>query len=258
LKIVTWNVAHQVRDTPLHPRLIDAVRALDADVLVLNEYVHRTPDPSRASFLSALLAMGYRDPIISSQILRNPGAVGEKPKLNNQVLIAAKVEVEQGSLRGPAMVESGGETNFLHVRLAGGLEIVGMRVPSYDGANLSAYWKKFLEILQSSQDRSILYVGDMNANPDEPGRGGGAKLAALRAAGWQVPRPSGEWSFEAGTSIDHAIASSRFPAISARYVSEVAGLTLARRNSPKRHPNSAIDAEGTISDHAALVVEFAS
>ena len=250
MKIAAWNVAHQAVARPLHAGLIGAIRALDAQVLVLNEYVHDEGDAGRKVLFAALADTGYGMLELSEQIERNPGGEGGRLKLNNQVLIASRLRMKRGSLRGPRMEESAGETNFLHVVLGNGLEVVGMRVPMYDRRRMELYWEKFGQILDGAANRRIVFLGDLNVKLEAPGKWAAGRLTALRAGGWQVPIAEGEWSFEGGSRIDHTIASPSFPAIRARYVAQVGEVVLARLR------GEASSAAAPVSDHAALVVEF--
>src|SRR3954471_21696678 len=103
MRIVSWNVAHQTRERPMPSQFGDAVKSLNPDVLILNEYVHG----SARDTLSAELS---RCSLPNIQVSVRIGK-------NNQVLIASKRSIELGELRGVATESGGGESNFLHVRM---------------------------------------------------------------------------------------------------------------------------------------------
>jgi endonuclease/exonuclease/phosphatase family metal-dependent hydrolase len=141
-----------------------------------------------------------------------------------------------------------GESNFLHVKLpAAGMEVVGLRAPAYEtSAELKAYWEQLAALVRSTFERRIVWIGDLNADPDTPSRIGGRHLAELERQGWQLPRPSGPWSFVKGTRIDHVLLSPSVPFVSAEYVTSIGGLDVASNDRAAR-----------VSDHAALMAVIA-
>ena len=234
VKIVAWNLGHQTVERPIKGGVLEAVRKLAPDVLTLNEYVH---GESRKSFLEGLSKVGLVHVLVS-----------ERVGTHNQVLIACRHPLKHGPLRGPASENGAAESNFLHVLIPdAGIEVVGMRVPSYEGRKLKAYWTGLQETVRGARGRSILFIGDLNTDPEATQRPTSGYLRALREEGWTVTAPSGAWSFVGGTRIDHAIASPTVTLLSAQYVAELGKLQLSSRNSVTR-----------LSDHAALVVELRS
>jgi hypothetical protein len=245
VRIASWNLGHQTRLAPMHPRFLDAIRLLQADVLILNEYVH--DHELRRPMVQGLAELGYGRPVISTQIMRPPCTPGGRGRRNNQVLIASRHPLHIGDLQGPATEDNGGKTNFQHIHIdALGLELVGLRVPAYTGRELQTYWKGFVQIAHETIGRRICFIGDFNADPDRKIHSAARQLSGLRNAGWKIPRPEGEWSFKSGTRIDHVLASPGFPALAANYVVELDGLPLAG------------ETRDAISDHAALVVTLPS
>jgi exonuclease III len=232
LKLVAWNLGHQTQERAIKLRFIEAVEKLRPDVITLNEYVHGS---TREPLLEALAHLGLAHVQVSSRV-----------HTNNQVLIASRHTLHAGDLLGPTTADGGGESNFLHVKLANlNLEIVGVRVPAYE-ANpvLQDYWQKLLEIIRSTKERRIIFLGDLNADPDSNHHQGSRNLTALRSEGWNVPTPSGAWSYVSGTRIDHAVASPKVTLSNVEYVAQLGDIELASRNKESR-----------ISDHAALVLD---
>lgn len=171
---------------------------------------------------------------------------------HNQVLVASRYPLELGEIRGPATANRGGESNFLHVRVPReGIEFVGLRTPSYTGAALMEYWVGLVNIIQACAGRRIVFMGDLNTDPEQTRRRTAKYLHEVTGAGWMVPAPDGEWSFISntglGSRIDHASVSSALQVVGARYVAGSGPLKLAA-------PNRA----GAVSDHAALVIELAA
>lgn len=128
MKLVAWNMAHQTQERAIKVHFVDAVERMAPEVLALNEYVH---GKTRAQIFEALAKQGLTRLEVSTAF----GA-------NNQVLIASRHALEPGELRGPPTADGGGESNFLHVKLADGLEVVGVRAPAYtQSALLHDYWR---------------------------------------------------------------------------------------------------------------------
>ena len=233
MKIVALNLNHKASLRAIKPRLVEMIEKLNPDVLTLNEYVH---GESRAELVQALSHIGLGHLHYS-----------ERLNGNNQVLIASQMSMLAGELRGPETVDQGGESNFLHViEPETGLEIVGVRAPAYEATSeLRAYWQKLGAIIRATDQRKIVFVGDLNANPDS-GRGAGAvQLSSLRVEGWSIPVASGDWSYVSGSRIDHIVASPAVVIEDATYVAEIAGITIASQAKAV-----------AISDHAALVVHL--
>ena len=233
MKLVAWNLGHQTHEKAIKPRFIEAIEELRPDVLTLNEYVHGS---TRGPLLEALAHLGLCHVQVSSRV-----------NINNQVLIASRHALHAGDLLGPATEDGGGESNFLHVKLVNlNLEIVGVRVPAYEkNSILDDCWKKLVEIIRSTRGRRIIFLGDLNADPDANHRPGSQHLAVLRREGWNIPTPSGSWSHISGSRIDHAVISPEITLAHAEYVALLGDVELASRNKETR-----------ISDHAALVLQL--
>jgi exonuclease III len=232
MKLVAWNLAHQTQERAIKLRFTDAVEKLRPDVITLNEYVHGN---TRESLLEALAHLGLGHVRVSSRV-----------NTNNQVLVASRHALLVGELRGPTTEDGGGESNFLHVKLADlNLEVVGVRVPAYEtNPILHDYWQKLVAIIRSTKERRIIFLGDLNADPDANHQGS-RYLAALRSEGWNIPSPAGPWSYISGTRIDHAVVSPKIALADAEYVAQLGDIELASKNKETR-----------ISDHAALVLQL--
>ncbi len=234
MKIVSWNLGHQTREDPIPAALVTSVEALAPDMLVLNEFVD---GPTRGPLIAALDRVGLSHVLPSKRVGRH-----------NQVLIAARSMLVAGELSGPSMPGGAGESNFLHVKLpAARMEFVGLRAPAYEtSAELKAYWEQLAALVRSTFKRPIVWIGDLNADPDTPSYIGGRHLAELERQGWQLPRPSGPWSFVKGTRIDHVLLSPSVPFVSAEYVTSIGGVDVASNDKATR-----------VSDHAALMAVIA-
>lgn len=233
MRIVSWNLGHQTRERPLKDVFHPAIRALEPDILVLNEYVD---GPSRAGMKAALEVSGLAHT-----------AVSESVRGHNQVLIAARYPLAFGSLLGPDTSDAS-ISNFLHVHIPDvRLELVGLRVPAFVSAvDKSNYWRSFSDLAAGSISKPIIYIGDLNADPDSRTPGGRA-LASLEKSGWQVPRASGEWSYcstRTRSRLDHAIVAPAVNISSVAYRPLIGTLACA-------------GAARELYDHAPLQVEIA-
>ena len=234
MRIVAWNLGHQTHERELSPAFLDAVNALSPDVLVLNEYVH---GESRREMIAGLERLGL-------------GTVSASPHIpgQNQVLIASRSPHSIGDLAGPTTTPAA-IVNFLHVALSD-LDVVGMRAPAYaNRAQLEAYWEETESLIMRTVGRRIVFIGDMNCDPDKPRKPGGRALMRLREVGWKIPTPVGKWSFIAkdgskSSCIDHCVSSPSLVRPIASYVTKINDLTLAGQTS-----------ERAISDHAAVVLD---
>lgn len=238
MRLVSWNLAHQCREGPIPPSLFDAVVRLAPDVLPRNEYVH---GPSRTHLIERLKEIGLPNWHVSKRL-----------NGHNQVLVVSRHQLEAGEVSGPATEGLGGESNFMHTRLPDNdLEIVGLRAPAYTGAALTKYWRELVRIVKACEGRRIVFMGDLNTDPDQRRRPTAKYLVELRSKGWIVPAPEGNWSFVSksgsGTRIDHAIVSSELHVTAARYVVQIGQLKLAAPNKVE-----------AISDDAPLVIELSA
>jgi hypothetical protein len=231
MKLVALNLNHKASLRAIKPRLVEAVAKLQPDVLTLNEYVH---GETRAPLLEALANLGLEHVQVSTRL-----------NGNNQVLVASRHRMDKGELAGPQTEDAGGASNFLHVILPHAeLELVGVRAPAYEtSVVLRDYWQKLIDIIRSAKHRRILFIGDLNADPDKSRGVGSPYLSLLREEGWCIPSPSGPWSYVSGSRIDHVVAAPGVSIGTAEYVCEVEGVTIASQTGGE-----------SITDHAALVV----
>ena len=231
MRVVSWNLGHQTQERRLHPQLDDALRLLEPDVLVLNEYVHGT---TREPFERALGVVGLTHRLVSDRVGKN-----------NQVLVASRSAIQQGMLRGVTTEGGAGESNFLHVTVADyGIQLVGIRVPAYERrAELTSYWQSLVSLMTTMEDETVMFIGDFNADPDANYHTGARDLRALRDRGWRIPAPEGTHSFKSGTRIDHVAATQGVPPLRARYVTKIGDIMLCGAHGE------------AISDHAPIVVD---
>jgi exonuclease III len=236
MRIATWNLNHRTLEKKITSEAIIGIRLLDANVLILTEFVD---GPSRLPFMNSLKEMGYVSICISSRL----------PK-HNQVLIASRTPQISGDLTPPDTTDHA-ETNFLHSVLpAHKIEVVGIRPPSYTGHELKDYWVQLGRTIVKTRERAILFMGDFNCDPFHSSTLGARTLKNLCSIGFTIPDPEGKWSYIShnGTQssrIDHAVISSALGPCSASYVHRSGSVIFA---GPKH--------ENPVSDHAVLVLDI--
>lgn len=238
MRILAWNLNHRARPKPIPAGVVDAVRQLRPDTLVLNEYVEGV---DRARFEGELRNLGL---VFIQASERRPG--------HNQVLMASRSGFVVGAVPPPsAQCDSHGRTNFLAASFREPeFTLIGMRAPAYKMAkDIRAYWAELTGILKSVSTGKVILVGDLNGDPELPRSIGGRHLRMLRDSGWKIPHALGDWSYmpESGTCtsrIDHVVASPDIESVSASYVTTLPGLDIAGST-----------ATGALSDHAICLCE---
>jgi exonuclease III len=220
--IATWNLHHMGRQLEIPDGVVQVIKHVRPDVLVLTEYVDRG---KRADFRAALRRLGYLETAVTPQ-----------GKGQNQVLIASFAGQQDGPLKGSTVDEAAG-TNFLHrwIPLLK-LNIVGFRVPHYqseDPTRLKRYWAELRAGALTLADARTVYIGDFNVGTTRHDAAGRAVLKKLKAAGYRMLCEEG--------GLDRALVSPSLTVRSFSVIEAVAGLRLTGK--------------GGLSDHAMLVIE---
>lgn len=236
IRITAWNLNHRTREKNIPPEAIGCIRLLDAEILILTEFVD---GPTRLRFKESLAEMGYKSIRVSRKITKN-----------NQVLIASKTPLITGDLIPPDTTEDAA-TNFLHQILPNyDLEVVGVRPPTYKSMQLQDYWHHLSSIIARTKDRAIVFIGDLNCDPFLGSSSGAVALKKLCSEGFIIPKPEGLWSYISyngmrSTRIDHALISPKIRYCKASYITRCGHMILAGP-----------DYEKPVSDHAALVLDL--
>ena len=212
--------------------MVAAIRHADPDIVVLNEYVD---GPLCDDLKTELALAGFHHVHVSD------GRSG-----HNQILFASRPQCAKSPLTLPA-TDTHAATNFLAIQYPEyDLTVVGMRAPAYKTAQEpTRYWHSVTRLLETQARQRIVMVGDMNADPNAARAPGGKALARLRAAGWRIPNPTGDWNWMSPKGItariDHVVASPAIASVSAMYLMDVA---------------KASDGRQALSDHAMLLCEI--
>jgi endonuclease/exonuclease/phosphatase family metal-dependent hydrolase len=230
------------------------IHSLCPTILFLTEYV---PNESlihgHESFRLALQAGGFKHFAMSKQVPAYfDGKVNRQA--SNTVFVASKLPFDRGAVLDPEPILYA-DANYMHVRFpTRDLDVIGLRIPSYEGAGRKVYWKWFEEALKVWHGRRVIFVGDFNADPYRGKDQHDLFMGRLKGdPEWVFPEPIGKgWSFQSDRNkthktslIDHVLINPLVAFTEARYVYESGGHVL-------------VDAarEG-ISDHAALLVDIA-
>ena len=125
--------------------------------------------------------------------------------------------------------------------------MVGLRAPAYEkAADRKAYWAELGQIMDSVRNPSILFAGDINFDPFVKAKQEGAIRCSFPfASGYQVPNPTGDWSYLShsgkGYKIDHVVHTPGVVVTEVEYLTRIGDRHLAGEKS-----------KSPISDHAAL------
>ena len=240
LHLAAWNLNHRTGRKTIPPAVIHAIASLDVDVLVLTEFVDGS---HHDNFKDSLKDIGFEGI-----------AVSVKAPRQNQVLLAARTPLaDDGLLPLPGHTEAA-TTNWLHRRLPRlDLEVVGFRAPMYLTADDRAgYWKQVESIARTARERRVIFLGDFNCDPHNDTRPCAAVFPRLRADGFELANPAGEWSYHScngsgGTRVDHALASPAVAIREAKYVYKSGRHLLA---------GPANGSGPALSDHAVLSIRI--
>lgn len=238
---LSWNLAHQIREVPIRPEVVEVIDGLGIDIAMFNEFVD---GDSRAEFKQRLCALGLEHIRVSTRIGRS-----------NQVMIASRYPLEPGDLRSP-MAGTVAPANWFHARLPShGLELVHLRMPWWEHASTrTAYRVELAALLALHANRRLVVCGDFNDDPFKRLAPDAASTNWLGLHSFRVERPTGEWSYinKKGTAtsrVDH-VAHTHSAAVSdARYQTTFGDVILAGQHVPRTEP----EACRPISDHAPLV-----
>lgn len=216
LRILTWNVAHQAKNTLLRQAHFDVLLDQGADIIVLTEFV---PNDSRTWFYEAMASTGYIHQLKS----RENGK-------HNHVLAFSKLPIENLNILTPDFpTYPATKSSALYFYLSEfQIEILGLRIPSFKKKKFHReYWQWIEERTQGWTDRRCILIGDFNTDPSYSRAKGGDRIGAMTKRGWIHSIPEGGFSYfhknGSRSRIDHAFLSSHFRITEVRYITTFRG-----------------------------------
>lgn len=229
IRVATWNVGHRITRKPIPPEMGEALIALDADVVFLNEFVDGAPDRDRLR--DQLRAAGY-----------SYFAISDAPPRHNQVFAASRFPIDVGDIAAPTEPDSHAETNFLHILLPDSdIELIGLRAPAYkSAAERREYWSDLTSTLQIYQNRALVVAGDLNLDPFKGVSAYSDSVEFPDAEMYCAVRPEGPWSFVSlhdasrNSRIDHVLHGEKVILSDVRYCYDAGGIQLAGPDSPHK------------------------
>lgn len=229
MRFVTWNVHHSGFPKPLSPRKFEAIKSLEADIVVLTECAL---GPFVDDTKRDLTALGLTDTRAS------PFTAGQ-----NQTVISSRFELQDGELRpsGPDAFPF----NVIHCRiLTPRLKILAVRIPPWSGPMKKASWDWILNAANSLMAHPTAIMGDFNTTPISTKSYGGEHLRELLRRGWATsPQVNTGTCMFRGTlrHIDHIFTDKKLVVSSSENVWERNGIRFGGK--------------GGLSDHACVVVD---
>jgi len=252
MKIVTWNLNHRagrIGSTPEKMKIIaEALTILDADIIVLTEYV---PNKKYHDlFENSLKRIGYTDVLISKYY-------SKINDVQNQILIASRLPLKEGSIFPPDHPVDGVRNNIFHVTM-GSLGIIGLRMPLFSGNQKKdqipvishPWWEWVIQTARENLNCPFIFIGDFNCDLVRKTKDNGLRLEQLTREGWThaIPKDSSVKSFYSkpeskGSTIDHAFLSPQLVLKKTDFILQKGSYHFAKH-------------EDALSDHAVLMVEF--
>lgn len=235
MRLLTWNLGHQLNGGNAPDDAITALAALEPDIVILTE---RLSSAARHSFLASLAGLG-----LSHQLAPTP------VPHSGHVLIASRLKLVPGRLKARTTREHL-PSNMLHAYAPSGvLDVLGLRSP--DSGSRSAARRRCREWLVRAattlKHRRAILVGDFSVDADGERADGIDDLRQLTDAGWKHAVPSDGAGYPAANGyagrLDHAFLSPSVQQIDARYALAAAGLRLTGTKEP-------------LSDQPVLVVDL--
>ena len=237
MRLLSWNVNHRAARHALPPWLSTAIGNESPDVVVLTEYV---VGPDHLRFVGDLESMGFSQPSVS-----------ERPKRQNQVLIATREPHVKRDLRVP-VISQAVPSNVLSVGLErSGVSVVGFRMPAYKSKEREKkreVWNWLQQTATGLLGEPSVIAGDFNTAVGDSASYCGDCLDALCESGWTRCATTGPgWRGKNGIerAIDHAFVSPRVRPTASRYSWDFQSLAPEAKSGNVGVP-----------DHAMLIVDF--
>jgi hypothetical protein len=234
MRLVTWKIGHRPDRHDSPDGVIEALTALEPDMVILAE---RLPPTGRQKLLAAMAAIG----------LEHQLAPEARPQ-QRRMLIASRLGLVAGVLQAD-MSGCHRPPDVMHAYAPeGGLDVLGLRI-SDGGTRASTRhdsWKWLLRAAASLKHRRAVVLGDFELEARHDHAAAQHQLRHLTNDGWQraVQADGADYctTGDAGLRLDHAFLSPSIQRIDARYALAVAGIRLAgTRDAISTRPALVID-----------------
>jgi hypothetical protein len=234
MRLLTWNLGHQLNGRRAPDDVIPALAALEPDIVILTE---RLPAQARESFLASLAGLGLKHQLA-------PAAA----RNGDHVLIASRLKLVPGLLKARKTRDQAPQ-NMLHAYAPDGvLDVLGLRGPDPGSPPTTrrACWEWLISAASALKNRRAILIGDFDVAGDGGRSGGIDHLTQLIDAGWRraVPTEGAGYPASNGAAggLDHAFLSPSIQQINARYALAAAGFRLAgTKESPSAQPVLVVD-----------------
>lgn len=234
MRLVTWKIGHRSNGHDSPDGVVEALSALEPDMVVLAESL---PAPARRDLLTALAAIGLEHQFAP-----------QAEQQQRPMLIASRMELVRGDL------EDGTNgcrrpPNVLHAYApGGGLDVLGLRIPE-PGTSASTRhdsWEWLLHAAAALKHRRAVLVGDFELDLSHDHAATQHQLRRFTSDGWQraVQADGADYrtSGDEAVRLDHAFLSPSVQRIDARYALAAAGFRLAgSKDSIARQPALVVD-----------------
>jgi hypothetical protein len=219
MRLVTWKIGHRPDRHDSPDGVIEALTALEPDMVILAE---RLPPTGRQKLLAAMAAIG-----LEHQLAPEAG-----PR-QRRMLIASRLGLVAGVLQAD-MSGCHRPPDVMHAYAPdGGLDVLGLRI-SDGGTRASTRhdsWKWLLHAAAALKHRRAVMLGDFEMDVCHDHASTQHQLRQLTDDGWQraVQADGADYrtTGDEGLRLDHAFLSPSIQRIDARYTLAVAGIRLA-------------------------------
>lgn len=234
MRLVTWTIGHRLNGHGSPDGVIDALHALEPDMVILAE---RLPPAARQTLLAALTGIGLKH-----QLAPRGG------QQSRHMLIASRMELVRGELK-EGMNGCHRPPGVLHAYAPGGiLDILGLRIPDCGLRAGSRHdsWEWLLHAAAALKHRRAVLVGDFELSASHDHAAAQHQLRRFMDDGWQRAVKADGFSYrttgDAAVRLDHAFLSPSIQRIDARYALAAAGLRIAgAKDSPSQQPALVVD-----------------
>ena len=219
MRLVTWRLGHHLDGHDSTDGVIDALTALEPDIVILAEHLPRS---GRQKLLTALVTIGLEHQLA-------PSAVQHERRM----LIASRMELVPGVLD-DGISGTRRPPGVLHAYApSGGLDVLSLRMSDSGprASNRQHSWQWLLHAAAALKHRRAVILGDFELDVRHDHAAAQQQLQPFLGGGWQraVQADGSDYctTGDAGLRLDHAFLSPSIQRIDARYALAAGGIRLA-------------------------------